>query len=67
MAKNGIIQDNEGYFILVNGVPRTFRDVKAHAWNAALLLKQKHKSEMIEIVDRSTGAKTVRLEDGRTG
>ncbi len=66
MAKNGIIQENEGFFVLVNGVQRTFRDEKSHAYDAARLLKQKHKTDIVEIEDRSTGAKVMMMEDGRT-
>jgi len=58
---------NEGYDILHNGVPRTFRDRKDIAYEAARYAKSKAKGDIIEIVDRSTGAKVVMLEDGRTG
>ncbi len=60
------MKDNEGFDILVDGVGRTFRDVKAHAFDAALLIKKKNKDAIVEIVDRSTGAKAMMLEDGRT-
>ena len=61
------MRDNEGFDILHNGVPRTFRDMKATAYEAARYAKSKAKGDIIEIVDRSTGTKLVMLEDGRTG
>ncbi len=64
--KNGVLQANEGFDILVNSVHRTFRDVKTYAHNAALLIKTKNKQAIVEIVDRSTGAKMMMLDDGRT-
>lgn len=66
--KSGIIRDDEGYLILVNGVHRTFRDVKEVAYASARQLKSgicKH--DIVEIVDRSTGVKVIMLADGRTG
>ena len=61
------MRENEGFEILHNGVPRSFRDVKATAYEAARFAKARNKGDIIEIVDRSTGAKLVMLEDGRTG
>ena len=58
--------DNEGFQILHNGVPRTFRDQRKTAFEAARYAKGKARGEIIEIVDRSTGTKLVMLEDGRT-
>jgi hypothetical protein len=48
-------------------MPRTFRDQKAMAYEAARYVKSKARGELIEIVDRSTDTKLVMLEDGRTG
>jgi hypothetical protein len=59
--------DNEGFEIRHNGVPRTFRDRRETAFDAARYAKSKARGEIIEIVDRSTGVKLVMLEDGRTG
>ena len=59
------MRDNEGFVSLHNGVPRTFRDSKATAYEAARYAKGK--GDIIEIVDRATGTKLVMLEDGRTG
>ena len=58
------MRDNEGFDILHNGVPRTFRDT---AYEAARFAKSKAPGDIIEIVDRSTGTKLIMLEDGRTG
>jgi hypothetical protein len=57
----------DGFIILLNGVPRTFRDRKETAYEAARFFKAKAKRDIIEILDESTGAKVIMLEDGRTG
>jgi hypothetical protein len=62
-----IMRDNEGYDILHDGVPRTFRDRRDIAFEAARYARSKAKGEVIEILDRATGTKLVMLEDGRTG
>jgi hypothetical protein len=61
------MRDGDGYQILHNGVPRTFRDKRETAFEAARFAKSWARGEIIEIVDRSTGTKLVMLEDGRTG
>jgi hypothetical protein len=61
------MRDTEGYSILHNGVPRSFRDNRETAFEAARYAKSKARGELIEIVDRSTDTKLVMLEDGRTG
>jgi hypothetical protein len=61
------MRENEGFEIRHNGIPRTFRDERETAFDAARYAKSKARGEIIEIVDRSTGAKLVMLEDGRTG
>jgi hypothetical protein len=61
------MRDNEGYDILYNGVPRTFRDRKDIAFEAARYAKSKSTADIIEIRDRATGEKFIMLEDGRTG
>ena len=50
-----------------NGVPRSYRDMKNVAYEAARFAKERAKGDIIEIVDLATGAKLVMLEDGRTG
>ncbi len=57
----------EGYTILHNGLPRTFRDHKATAYEAARFAKQRNPKDLIEIVNCATGARLIMLEDGRTG
>jgi hypothetical protein len=61
------MRENEGFEIRHNGVPRTFRDTKTAAYDAARFAKGNARGDIIEIVDRSTGQKLVMLEDGRTG
>jgi hypothetical protein len=56
-----------GLYILHNGIPRTYRDVKAKAFDAARLAKARRPADLIEIVDPATGEKLLMLQDGRTG
>jgi hypothetical protein len=60
------MRENEGFDILHNGVPRTFRDQKAMAYEAARFAKAQNPADLIEIVDRSNGSKMMMLPDGRT-
>jgi hypothetical protein len=48
-----------------NGVPRSYRDKKDVAFEAARFAKQRAKGDIIEIVDLATGTKMVIFEDGR--
>jgi hypothetical protein len=64
--KTGIWRDDEGYFAMVDGVNRTFSDDKLGAYQIVLELKRRNPRSKIEIKDRSTGNRTVMLEDGRT-
>jgi hypothetical protein len=57
---------DQGFDILHNGMPRTFRDQKAMAYEAARFAKTQNPADIIEIVDRSNGTKMVLLADGRT-
>jgi hypothetical protein len=50
---------NEGFDILVNGVPRTFRDDKKIALDAARNLKMRNLGSEITVIDRNTGQWTV--------
>jgi hypothetical protein len=50
-----------------NGVPRSYRDIKSVAYEAARFAKERAKGDVIEVVEIATGAKVVMLEDGRTG
>lgn len=60
------MRDNEGYEIRHNGRARTYRDQRAAAYEAARFAKGRFRDDIIEIVDRATGAKVLMLEDGRT-
>jgi len=62
----GDMRDNEGYDILHNGTPRTFRDSKPTAYEAARFAKSQQPADIIEVVDRSAGTKMLMLPDGRT-
>ena len=61
------MRDDEGYEIRHNGIPRTWRDTKDAAFDAARFAKLKSRMDIIELVDRATDEKLVMLEDGRTG
>ncbi len=64
--KSGIIRSDEGFEILVDGQPRSFRDVKATAYEAAVFLKLLGRgTEKIEILDRATGQRVEMFADGR--
>ena len=63
----GILRDDEGFDILINGVWRTFRDIEANAYEAARFAKKWHKGDLVELRKRATGQKIVFLENGRTG
>ena len=54
-----------GFEILINGVPRTFRDRQDIAYEAARFLKSKNRTAIVEIIDCSTGQKSIMREDGR--
>ncbi|KQY99383.1 hypothetical protein ASD45_00145 [Pseudolabrys sp. Root1462] len=51
-----------GYDIYINDVPRTFRDVKEIAIEAATFLKMRNLSSTVEIVERETGM-TAEIKD----
>jgi hypothetical protein len=53
--KSGIIGAREGYEIVADGHPRSFRDIEANAYEAARFLKTASKyKERVEIVARAT-------------
>jgi hypothetical protein len=45
---------NEGFEILVNGIPRTFRDLEANATEAGRVLKGRDKASEITVINRDT-------------
>ena len=47
--------DSQGYEILHNGVPRTFRDRRDTALEAAQFAKSRAKGDIIELCDCSSG------------
>ena len=61
------MRDGQGFEILHNGVPRTFRDKRETVFEAARYAKGKARGDIIEIRECATGTKLVMLEDGRTG
>ena len=61
------MRDDEGFQILHNGVPRTFRDQRETAFEAARYAKSQAKGDIIELRDCATGEKLVMLSDGRVG
>jgi hypothetical protein len=62
--KNGILREDEGYDLLVDGKERTFRDVYENALGAARELKRNNLMSLIEIRDRATGNRQIMLENG---
>ena len=56
----------DGFDILVNGIPRTFRDTEPAAYEAALLLKKRWPAEIVTIKNTVTGVAVMMCEDGRT-
>ena len=61
------MRDGQGYEILHNGVPRTFRDRRETALEAARFAKSNANGDIIELRDCATGEKLVMLADGRVG
>jgi hypothetical protein len=61
------MSSNQGYEILHNGVPRTFRDRRDTALEAARFAKSNANGDIIELRDCTTGEKLVMLSDGRVG
>ena len=63
--KNGILGEDEGYDVLVNGTIRTFSDDEAGSFEIARELKKRNPSCIVEIRLRRTGARVVMGKDGR--
>ena len=59
--------NDQAFEIRHNGVPRTYRDRKDVAYEAARFAKCSHPADIIEIVECATGSKVIMLADGRTG
>jgi hypothetical protein len=56
---------NEGFEIIVNGLPRTFRDRQDTTYDAARYLKSRHPKDIVENLDCATRARLIVFEDGR--
>lgn len=65
--KSGILGEDEGFDLLVDGQMRSFRDVYDNALGAARVLKARNRMSIVEIRTRGTGHKVIMLEDGRLG
>lgn len=52
--KNGILHNDDGYDIVVNGVQRSFRDRKETAVEAAKVIRAREKTE-VKVIERATG------------
>jgi hypothetical protein len=61
------MRESPGYEILHNGVPRTYRDRRDTALEAARYGKSRHPGDLIEVRDCATGEKMVIMADGRVG
>lgn len=51
-----MLRPDEGFDILVNGVPRTFRDTKDLALDACRVLKRRNLADEITVIDRDSRA-----------
>jgi hypothetical protein len=65
--KNGILREDEGFDLLIDGRGRTFRDLRETAYGAARELKRLNRDSIIEIRERATGKRQIMFEDGRLG
>jgi hypothetical protein len=60
------MREDEGFDILHNGMPHSFRDQKAMAYRSRALRQDGESGRPLEIVDRANGTKFVMLANGRT-
>ena len=61
------VQINQGFEIIIDGVPRTFRDRRDIAYEAARFAKIRAPADRVEILDCSAGMKMAVQEDGPIG
>ena len=61
-----MLKETDGFDIVVNGVNRSFRDVKLVAFAAGITLKNRNPRDEVQIRNRSTGALATVMSDGRT-
>ena len=65
--KNGIVREDVGFDLLVDGVTRTFSDTEKGAFEMARELKRRNPKSVIQIRLQSSGATRTMLDDGRLG
>jgi hypothetical protein len=63
--RNGILREDEGWDLVVNGVNRTFSDTHDGAFEMARELKRRNRTSRIQIRTRADGHMVEMLEDGR--
>jgi hypothetical protein len=63
--KTGIWREDEGFYVMVDGVDRVFSDDFDGALEMANNLKRKNGGSRIEIRTRANGTMREMLEDGR--
>lgn len=63
--KNGVLREDEGFDIVVDGTNRTFSDIYDTALEAARNPKTRNRTSLIQIRRRSDGHMIEMLEDGR--
>ena len=56
-----------GFDIIVNGINRTFRDLREVAYEAAIYMKTRSPSDLVQVRDCVTQAVVSILPDGRIG
>ena len=64
--KSGILRENEGYDLVINGVFNSFRDRKEVAYASAVFAKQRHPENIVEVRHRDTGGVYIVGADGST-
>ena len=62
--KNGILRPDEGFHIVINGMDRSFRDLKKVAYDSALYHKQSHPGDLVEVRHYDTGDRYTISADG---
>lgn len=63
--KSGVLREDEGWDLLVEGKGRTFRDMYDTALDAARELKRLNRNSRIQTRTRADGSVREMLEDGR--
>jgi hypothetical protein len=63
--KSGILQPDEGYMLVVDGVNRSFRDVEATAYGSAAYLKALNPHAVVQVRHLEDGRLVTVEADGR--